>query len=88
MTAATTALVARLHNAPVPAEFAELLDEAAAAIEALQADAERLDYLEREKAIEEKYLRDLSRDDRPLALFRRNMPITRAAIDAARKATP
>lgn len=48
-------------------------------------DGERLDYLERELELEQKYLRDCTREDRPLALFRRNVPITRAAIDATMK---
>jgi hypothetical protein len=44
-------------------------------------DTARLDYLEREGKIEEKRLRTLTRGDYQLAIFRRNVPITRAAID-------
>ena len=51
--------------------------------EAAHPDKARLDYLERELSFEAKYLRDCTREDRPLSLFRRNVPITRAAIDEA-----
>ena len=49
----------------------------------LEKDAERLDYLEREMELESRGWRDEGYADRPLALFRRNVPITRASLDAA-----
>ena len=48
-------------------------------IEALARDSERLDYLEREMEIEQRLIKHT--DQRVNSLFRRNMPITRAAID-------
>lgn len=46
------------------------------------ADSERLDWLEGESERERGFLRSHGTTDRPDSLFRRNQPITRAAIDS------
>lgn len=70
-------------------EAADELDRLHARVAELEADAERLDWLEGEYAREQVWLRgEKPVGDMPPSLFRSNTPITRAAIDTARKAMP
>lgn len=53
-------------------------------VDAMEADKARLDWLERELPREQALLRACTEAQIPVSIFRRNEPITRAAIDAAR----
>lgn len=71
------------------AELTTRAREAERRADSLAEDAERLDWLEGEMQRETEYLnarhqRTADDDKFPHSLFRRNVPITRAAIDAAR----
>jgi hypothetical protein len=68
----------RYASAAVLGQIGTRLADALVACAKASEDSERLDWLECE--IERENLRPNAR-----SLFRRNMPITRAAIDAARK---
>jgi serine phosphatase RsbU (regulator of sigma subunit) len=72
-------------------QLKESLASAEASLKAAQQDAERLNWLENEVVREQEYL-SVERSQRtgpvPNSLFRRNVPITRASIDAAMKDSP
>jgi hypothetical protein len=82
----------RMSWGATPDEYVEQMREALAALSthavdaadsADKGDAARLDWLERELDRESEWLAGDRTTPMPVSLFRRHMPITRAAIDAA-----
>lgn len=75
----------------IPAVDAQLLrenEQLRADLAAAREDVARMDYLEREPEIELEWQKNWNGEDRtplyPDVLYRRNLPITRKSIDAAR----
>ena len=69
-------------------EISYLIERQAEEIVALRKDAERLNHLEQEYEVEQRRIAKHEIKEYRLPLFRRNMPITRDAIDAEIKKKP